>query len=150
MRRGWRMGRTTKVFAGCRFYETPNLDRLAAPGLTLTRYYHCPNCQPTRAGVFQHFPGHLGAGPDAWRTTPAGSIHSGDWKLLEFFEDERLELYNLRDAPGETGNLASSQPVRARQLQEQLIAWRRDIGAKMPTPSRSHESPAIPVFPGRR
>jgi arylsulfatase A-like enzyme len=89
----------------------------------------------TRDAIYWHFPGYLGAGESQWRTTPAGAIRSGDWKLLEFFEDDRLELYNLKDDVGEQKNLASQMPEKARQLHEQLIAWRQQIGAKMPTPN---------------
>ena len=61
-----------------------------------------------REAIYQHFPGYLGIGPGQWRTTPVGLIQAGDWKLMEFFEDGRLELYNLRDDIGETNNLADA------------------------------------------
>jgi arylsulfatase A-like enzyme len=54
-----------------------------------------------RDALFWHFPGYLEAGKGGWRTTPAGAIRSGDWKLIEFFEDGRTELYNLRDDPSQ-------------------------------------------------
>ena len=53
---------------------------------------------------------------------------------MEYFEDGRLELYNLREDIGETRNLASQYPERARELRERMIAWRTEIGAPMPTP----------------
>jgi arylsulfatase A-like enzyme len=68
-----------------------------------------------------------------WRTAPAGAIRSGDWKLLEFFEDGHVELYNLHDDPSEKHDLASAEPQRARALHAQLVAWRHEIGAPMPT-----------------
>ncbi len=43
-----------------------------------------------------------------WRTTPVSLIQAGDWKLMEFLEDGRLELYNLREDLGETRNLAAA------------------------------------------
>lgn len=89
-----------------------------------------------RPALFWHFPGYLGAGGNQWRTTPVGSIRAGDWKLLEFFEDGHLELYNLKEDPSETRNLAAEQPERAAQLHERLVAWRRAIHAPMPTPNR--------------
>ena len=57
----------------------------------------------------------------------------GDWKLIEFFEDGRRELYNLRDDVGEKNNLAAAQPERANDLHAKLAAWRKQIGAPMPT-----------------
>jgi arylsulfatase A-like enzyme len=85
-----------------------------------------------RTAIFQHFPGYLGAGTDQWRTTPVSLIHSGDWKLMEFLEDGRLELYNLRDDVGETKNLAKEMPDKAKELHAQLVAWRKDVNAPMP------------------
>jgi len=89
---------------------------------------------PTR-DLFWHFPGYLGAGPGSWRTTPAGAIRSGDWKLLEFFEDGRRELYNLRDDPSQKTNLAPMHPDRAADLHAKLVAWRKQVNAPMPTPN---------------
>jgi arylsulfatase A-like enzyme len=88
-----------------------------------------------REAIFQHFPGYLGSGPGLWRTTPVGVVQVGDWKLMEFYEDQHLELYNLAEDLGETRNLASEQPGKAKELQERLGAWRRSIQAKMPTPN---------------
>ena len=86
-----------------------------------------------REAVYWHFPGYLGAGQGTWRTTPAGAIRSGDWKLLEFFEDHRLELYNLRNDVGERENLAVREPDRTKQLHAQLVAWRQSVHAPLPT-----------------
>ena len=88
-----------------------------------------------REAIFQHFPGYLASGPGLWRTTPVGVVQSGDWKLMEFYEDQRLELYNLAEDIGETRNLAAEQPGKARELQARPAAWRGAIQAKMPTPN---------------
>jgi arylsulfatase A-like enzyme len=86
-----------------------------------------------RDAIYQHFPGYLGAGADQWRTTPVTTITAGEWKLMEFLEDGRLELYNLRDDPGETKNLAATMPEKAKELHTKLAAWRTAIKAPMPT-----------------
>jgi arylsulfatase A-like enzyme len=86
-----------------------------------------------RNPLFWHFPGYLGAGQNSWRTTPAGSIRAGDWKLIEFFEDNRLELYNLRDDLGEKTNLAEKMPDKARELHARLVSWRKSVNAPLPT-----------------
>jgi arylsulfatase A-like enzyme len=88
-----------------------------------------------RDAVYWHFPGYLGAGADQWRTKPAGAVRSGDWKLIEFFEDGRLELYNLKDDIGEQHNLAAKNPEKVKELQAKLAAWRTSVGAKMPMPN---------------
>ena len=86
-----------------------------------------------RQEFYQHFPGYLGAGADQWRTTPVTYIHQGDWKLMEFLEDGRLELYNLREDIGEKNNLAAKMPDRTKELHAKLVAWRKSINAPMPT-----------------
>jgi arylsulfatase A-like enzyme len=88
-----------------------------------------------RDALYWHFPGYLeGGGPGAWRTTPVGTVRSGDWKLLEFFEDGRLELYNLKDDLGEKNNLAAKMPGKTRELHAKLKAWRQSLNAPMPKP----------------
>lgn len=96
----------------------------------------------TREAIYWHFPGYLGAGAGSWRTTPAGAIRSGDWKLLEFFEDNHVELYNLRNDLGETKNLAEQQPDKAKALHEKLVAWRKELHAPMPTTNTEMGKPS--------
>lgn len=94
-----------------------------------------------REAIYQHFPGYLGAGKDSWRTTPVGLIGEGDWKLMEFFEDNRLELYNLADDLGETKNLAAELPEKTAELRARMLAWRKAIAAPMPTPNENRTAP---------
>lgn len=101
-----------------------------------------------REAIFQHMPGYLGAGNHTWRTTPAGSIQIGDWKLIEFFEDSHLELYNLADDLGEQKNLALTNPGKAEELFSRMKAWRNEIGAKMPTPHTPE--PPVQIKPERK
>lgn len=91
--------------------------------------------KPERQPIYQHFPGYLGVEgkPGQWRTTPAGSIQAGNWKLMEFFEDGHLELYELEADPGERNNLAAIEPEKARELHVRLAEWRQRTGAPMPT-----------------
>jgi len=96
----------------------------------------------SREAIFWHFPGYLGAGVGSWRTTPAGAIRSGDWKLQEFFEDGRLELYNLREDLSQKNNLAAAQPDKVKELQARLTAWRQAINAPMPTKNTEQGQPA--------
>ncbi len=99
-----------------------------------------------REAIFWHFPGYLGSSQNTWRTTPAGAVRSGDWKLLEFFEDGRLELYNLKEDHGEKKNLADQMPEKVKQLQSRLAAWREDVGAPMPTPNEKKTAAREEVF----
>jgi len=81
-----------------------------------------------RDSLYWHYPHYHPGG-----ATPYGAIRQGDWRLIEFFEDGRLELYNLKDDLGEQRNLAGALPDKARELQRELAAWRARVGAQMPT-----------------
>jgi len=89
-----------------------------------------------REAVFWHYPVYLepyNASQWPWRTTPAGAIRTGDWKLIEFFEDQRLELYNLKDDIGEKRDLAAAKPEKVRELHKALLDWRARVNAPVPT-----------------
>ena len=87
---------------------------------------------PRERALYWHFPGYLGQGKDQWRTTPVGAIRLGDWKLLQFFEDEHVELYNLREDPGERRDLTIEKGEKALELLGQLASWREGVKAPMP------------------
>jgi arylsulfatase A-like enzyme len=111
-------------------------------GESLVPLFRNPSAQLKREAIYQHFPGYLGAGPGFWRTTPVSLIEVGDWKLMEFLEDGRLELYNLRDDIGEQNNLATALPEKTKELHSRLIAWRQEIKAPMPTKNTDQQPPA--------
>jgi arylsulfatase A-like enzyme len=94
-----------------------------------------------RDAIFQHFPGYLGMGVDQWRTTPVSLVQAGDWKLMEYLEDGRLELYNLREDIGESKNLAATMPGKTKELHAKLVAWRAAVKAPMPTKSDGAAGP---------
>lgn len=62
----------------------------------------------------------------------SGAIRRGDWKLVEFFDDRKLELYNLADDISERNNLAGEHPQKVKQLHKLLSEWRNDVSAKLP------------------
>lgn len=89
----------------------------------------------TRA-IHWHFPAYLEAyrsGKNPWRTTPAAAVRVGRYKLIEFFEDGRCELYNLNDDPSETRDLSTTDPARVKEMQGLMRAWRSEISAPVPT-----------------
>jgi arylsulfatase A-like enzyme len=122
---------TLAELAGAKLPANQTLD-----GESLVSVFRNPSASLKRDAIYQHFPGYLGAGSGSWRTTPVGLIQSGDWKLMEFFEDGRLELYNLREDVGETANLANKIPEKTKELHAKMLAWRTDIKAPMPTPNK--------------
>lgn len=62
----------------------------------------------------------------------ASAIRSGDYKLLHFFDDDSVELYDLTQDLAEAHNLAAEQPEKAAALKAELNAWRRATGARLP------------------
>jgi arylsulfatase A-like enzyme len=115
--------------------------RQVLDGESLVKLFRDPAAKLKREAIFQHFPGYLGAGANSWRTTPVSLVQSGDWKLMEFLEDGRLELYNLRDDIGETKNLAAEMPEKAKELHERLVAWRAEVKAPLPTKNDGEAPP---------
>lgn len=90
---------------------------------------------PPHEALFWHFPHYLEGYVPAhglWRTTPAGAIRMGRYKLIEFFEDGRTELFDLAADIGETRDLATERPGLAHELRERLSAWRVAVGARLP------------------
>ena len=97
-----------------------------------------------RSAIFWHFPAYLEAYNEEqwpWRTTPAGAVRQGDWKLIEFFEDGKLELYHLADDAGEKNDLAGRMPDKVQQLHGVLAAWRQSVGAPIPTEENPQYDP---------
>jgi len=67
-------------------------------------------------------------------------VRSGPWKLIEFFEDGHLELYNLADDPLEARDQAKAQPAKVNELKTKLEAWRKKVGAQLPTPNPDYDA----------
>lgn len=70
-------------------------------------------------------------------------MRRGDWKLIEWQEDNRAELFNLAADLGEQTNLASKEPQRVAQLRAELHTWQQQVGAKFPIPNPTYD-PAKP------
>jgi len=87
-----------------------------------------------REAIFWHYPHYGNQGG-----TPGSSMRSGEWKLVEFFEDGRLELYNLEEDIREARNLAGRDPRRARSMRAQLARWRESMEALLPQPNPEFE-----------
>jgi arylsulfatase A-like enzyme len=90
---------------GADLHETPNLDRFARESVRFTNAY------------------------------AMSAVRARDWKLLEYFEDNRVELFNLRDDLSEELDLAKKLPDKANALRDQLHAWRDSVGAAWPKPN---------------
>ena len=86
--------------------------------------------QLKRDAIFWHYPNYSNQG-----CTPGCSMRMGDYKLLLFFEDDHVELYNLREDISEQHDLAAQMPELAEQMRKRLEEWLIDVQAKLPTPN---------------
>lgn len=87
-----------------------------------------------RDALYWHYP-HYHPGS----ATPYSAVRDGDWKLIHFFEDDRVELYNLKDDLGEKTDLAGSNEKKTSELRVKLTAWRTAVGAQLPTRNPNHD-----------
>ncbi len=111
----------------------PQPENQPLDGLSLVANLKSSGAQPLeRTDIFWHFPGYLGASGNSWRTTPASAIRHGDYKLIEFFEDGRLELYDLVNDVGQERDLAQEKPEMVKDLHARLVAWRKSVNAPIP------------------
>jgi arylsulfatase A len=85
-----------------------------------------------RPALFWHYPHY-----HASSIGPGGAVRAGDFKLIEWFDESicgagnTLELYDLKEDPGEQNNLAKLRPGKAEQMRRMLELWRYDVGAQM-------------------
>ena len=84
--------------------------------------------------LFWHYPHYSDQGG-----RPSGAVRLGEWKLIEFYEDNRTELYNLKDNPGERSNLVVKEAKKAEQLRKLLVEWRKSVSASMPKPNPNYD-----------
>ena len=83
-----------------------------------------------RDAIFWHYPNFA-----FHRDNRLGSaIRMGDYKLIEFFDRNEVELYNLRVDLGEKKNLAGVEAGRVQEMRKRLSRWREKSGARMPRP----------------
>ncbi|MPZ19065.1 MAG: sulfatase-like hydrolase/transferase [Luteitalea sp.] len=94
-------------------------------GTSFASLLQAPTTPLARDALYWHLPHYH-------HSTPASAIRRGDWKLIEFFEDGALELYNLRADPGEQTNRAAHMTEKGQELHTALETWREEVGARMP------------------
>ena len=117
------LGRTLDADAICDGVSLVTLLRQTGTLAERSLFWHYPH--------YQHY--------QMEGTTPYGAIRRGEYKLIEFYDDFRVELYNVYDDVGEQNNLAASEPGRVKSLREELHAWRNAVDAQMPAPNPNHD-----------
>lgn len=82
-----------------------------------------------REALFWHYPHYSNQGG-----FPGGALRQGPWKLIQRFEDNRFQLFNLEDDPGERIELVEAEPDRVREMKERLLDWQQQVGARFLRP----------------
>jgi len=95
-----------------------------------------------RDALFWHYPHYSNQGG-----FPGGAIRIGDYKLIERYEDGRVQLFNLQTDIGERDDLAANDPQRVAMMRSRLHNWYEEVDAKFlqPKPGQS----AVPWSPGK-
>ena len=116
--------------------EVAGLDPIPEQHVDGVSFYPALQGKPfDRGPVFWHYPHYSNQGD-----TPACSVRDGRYKLIEWFETERIELYDLIDDIGETTDISSLFPELRQRLHGQLRAWREQVAAKIPQINPDYES----------
>lgn len=102
-------------------------------GISLLNTWKQSKSLSKRRALFWHYPLEK---PHFLGGISSGAIRHGDWKLIERFNDNSIELYNLTKDPSETVNLAEKNPVLKKVMLNQLIEWRKSFGATKKPPKR--------------
>ncbi len=85
--------------------------------------------------LYWHYPHYHGS---TWK--PGASIRDGDWKLIKFYDQEKIELYNLKKDPSEKKDLAKKNSAKAKELKNKLLAWQKQMNAKLPEPNPNYKN----------
>lgn len=99
--------------------------------------------------LYWHFPHYSNHGMQS----PCGAIRKGDYKLIEYYDNGTLQLFNISKDPQEQHNIAREQSKLAISLKMDLHRWRKTVGAQMPPKNKSFSkeiadswySDAVPV-----
>jgi arylsulfatase A-like enzyme len=88
-----------------------------------------------RGAIYWHFPHYSNHGYQS----PNGAIRLGQYKLIEYYENGGVQLFDLEKDIGETTDISKTHPETAAKLLQMLQRWRKDVDAKMP-PVKTAES----------
>jgi len=114
--------------------DLAGLDVIENDGKNLLPYLRSTDLPIHRSTIFWHYPHYHNGG-----ATPYSAMRKDNYKLIEFFEDSSLELYNLEQDIGEERNLCDSFPDLARELHRELQGWRDNVDAQYPSPNPDFE-----------
>ena len=103
-------------------------------GVSLAGLLRNPDSRLNRDTLYWHYPHYHNGG-----ATPYSAMRDGDLRLVHFYEDDRVELYDLAQDVGEERDLAETMPEKAQELLDKLDGWRGEVGAQPPVPNPDAE-----------
>jgi len=117
----------------CEAAGVPLPSDRAIDGISLLEHLKSSGAKklPKRA-LYWHFPHYRG------NVVPYSIVRAGDWKLIKRYEGKKFELYNLREDLSERNDLAEKLPAKVKELDELLVAWLKQTGAKLPKPNPAY------------
>ncbi|MGV3753909.1 MAG: sulfatase [Verrucomicrobiota bacterium] len=101
-------------------------------GVSLAGVLKDPQAKLKRETLYWHLPHYH-------HSTPASAIRQGDWKLIQFYETDKVELYNLKNDLGEKQDLVAKETGRAKEMKTALAEWRLKVNAQMPVPNPNYD-----------
>lgn len=104
----------------------PLLPQQHLDGISLAPLLH-GEAELQRDAIYWHFPHYSNHGMQS----PGGAIRAGDYKLLEYFENDTIQLFNLREDLAEQHDLSLQLPAKVAELRSMLHAWRKQVSAQM-------------------
>ncbi|MGY8672649.1 MAG: sulfatase [Verrucomicrobiia bacterium] len=136
-------GTTTDIPAtGTDFYPTlldiaglPAMPKQHVDGVSLVNVLR--GGKIAERSLFWHYPHYGNQGGE-----PSAMIRKGEWKLINYFEDDRSELYHVNRDLGERENLSNQEKERTATMLKELKQWQKEVGARSPIPNPNWNSAA--------
>lgn len=94
------------------------------------------NKEITDRAIYWHFPHYSNHGMQS----PGAAIRYGNYKLIEYFENGTVQLFNLSDDPGEQHDLSETLPEKSEEMKSMLHQWQKRVNAKMMHPNPEYVS----------
>lgn len=108
-------------------------EEKALDGVSLLPVLRDPGADLGREELAWHYPHYY------FTTTPVTAFRRGDWKLIEYYEDGRRELYNVRDDLEEKYDRAAEKPDLVAELAKGMDAWRKAVNARLPEKNEAYD-----------
>ncbi len=113
--------------------EMTNGKAIATDGVSMMSLLENPSATVERGMLFWHYPHYYPT------TTPASAVRQGKWKLIKYFEGDRVELYDLEQDLGETEDVSKTFPDVATDMKKSLEGWLVDVEAQLPKINPEYE-----------